>query len=142
MVINAPRREIQFLDSFRDSSDRQMANDIVSFGFRKIQVFLLSCQTHSFFNLIVVYSYIEFHQLNGIVFQINIVKEFIQTECMKWPYLDDTLGLQMKSSKNRMQSDGCNCIHLFLIYYCLYMDNFLFEPNSKLKYIYILKFRE
>jgi hypothetical protein len=35
MVINAPRREIQFLDSFGDSFDRQMANDIVSFGFRK-----------------------------------------------------------------------------------------------------------
>jgi Ulp1 family protease len=48
MVINAPRREIQFLDSFGDSFDRQMANDIVSFGFRKIQVFLISYQTHSF----------------------------------------------------------------------------------------------
>jgi hypothetical protein len=35
MVINAPRREIQFLDSFGDSFDRQMANDTVSFGFRK-----------------------------------------------------------------------------------------------------------
>jgi Ulp1 family protease len=48
MVINAPRREIQFLDSFEDSFDLQIANDIVSFGFRKIQVFLISCQTHSF----------------------------------------------------------------------------------------------
>jgi hypothetical protein len=125
MVINAPRHEIQFLDSFGDSFDRQMANDIVSFGFRKIQVFLISCQTHSFFNLIVVYLYIdEFHQLNGIAFQINMVREFIQTECMKWPDLDIHCWPPNEVFKNQMQSHGYKCIHLFLIYYCLYMDNF------------------
>jgi Ulp1 family protease len=35
MVINVPRIEIQFLDSFGDSFDREMANDMVSFAFRK-----------------------------------------------------------------------------------------------------------
>jgi hypothetical protein len=124
MVINAPRREIQFLDSFGDSFDRQMANDIVSFGFRKNTSFPYLLPNTFFFNLIVVYLYIEFHQLNGIAFQINIVREFIQTECMKWPYLDVHTWPPNEVFKNRMQSDGYNCIHLFLIYYCLYMDNF------------------
>jgi hypothetical protein len=51
------------------------------------------------------------HQLNGIAFQINIVREFIQTECMKWPDLDVHSWPPNEVFKNRMQSDGYNCIH-------------------------------
>jgi hypothetical protein len=72
----------------------------------------------------VVYLYIEFYQLNGIAFQINIGREFIQTKCMKWPHIDVHSWLPNEVFRNWMQSDGYNCIHLFLIYYCLYMDNF------------------
>jgi hypothetical protein len=124
MVINVPRIEIQFLDSFGDSFDREMANDKVCFAFRKNTSIPYLLPNTSLFNLIVVYLYIEFHQLNGIVFQINIVREFIQTECMKWPDLNVHSWPPNDVFKNRMQSDGYNCIHLFFIYYCLYIDTF------------------